>query len=166
MVKNSLARHETHFNLWVKKISLRRKWQPTSVFLPGEFHEQRSLEDYSPWRSKELDTPERLHTFTADYTLCCVVLSRSVMSDSLRPHGLQPTTLLCPQGFSRQEYWSGLPIPSPGKLPDPGIESGSPALQADSLPADLSRKPMVTLTNPKERKLKSEILVMEKKLKL
>ena len=88
MVKNSLARHETHFNLWVKKISLRRKWQPTSVFLPGEFHEQRSLEDYSPWRSKELDTPERLHTFTADYTLCCVVLSRSVMSDSLRPHGL------------------------------------------------------------------------------
>ena len=37
-------------------------------------------------------------------------------------------------GFSRQEYWSGLPFPSPGDLPDPGIESGSPALQADSLP--------------------------------
>ena len=36
-------------------------------------------------------------------------------------------------GFSRQEYWSGLPFPSPGDLPDPGIESGSPALQADSL---------------------------------
>ena len=34
-------------------------------------------------------------------------------------------------GFSRQEYWSGLPLPSPGDLPDPGIESGSPALQAD-----------------------------------
>ena len=34
-------------------------------------------------------------------------------------------------GFSRQEYWSGLPFPSPGDLPDPGIESGSPALQAD-----------------------------------
>ena len=31
-------------------------------------------------------------------------------------------------GFSRQEYWSGLPLPSPGDLPDPGIESGSPAL--------------------------------------
>ena len=31
-------------------------------------------------------------------------------------------------GFSRQEYWSGLPFPSPGDLPDPGIESGSPAL--------------------------------------
>ena len=33
--------------------------------------------------------------------------------------------------FSRQEYWSGLPFPSPGYLPDPGIEPGSPALQAD-----------------------------------
>ena len=37
-------------------------------------------------------------------------------------------------GFSRQEYWSGLPFPSPGDLPDPGIEPGSPALQADTLP--------------------------------
>ena len=37
-------------------------------------------------------------------------------------------------GFSRQEYWSGLPFPSPGDLPDPGIEPVSPALQADSLP--------------------------------
>ena len=36
-------------------------------------------------------------------------------------------------GFPRQEYWSGLSFPSPGDLPDPGIEPGSPALQADSL---------------------------------
>ena len=36
-------------------------------------------------------------------------------------------------GFSRQEYWSGLPFPSPGDLPDPGIEPGSPAFQADTL---------------------------------
>ena len=35
--------------------------------------------------------------------------------------------------FSRQEYWSGLPFPSPGDLPDPGIKPGSPALQADAL---------------------------------
>jgi len=35
--------------------------------------------------------------------------------------------------LSRQEYWSGLPFPSPGDLPDPGIEPGSPALQAESL---------------------------------
>ena len=36
-------------------------------------------------------------------------------------------------GFSRQEYWSGLPFPSPGDLPNPGIEPGSPALQTDAL---------------------------------
>ena len=39
-------------------------------------------------------------------------------------------------GFSRQEYWSGLPFPAPGDLPNPGIKPGSPALQADSLPAE------------------------------
>ena len=44
-------------------------------------------------------------------------------------------------GFSRQEYWSGLPFPSPGDLPDLGIEPEFPALQADSLPTDLQRKP-------------------------
>ena len=40
-------------------------------------------------------------------------------------------------GFSRQEYWSGLPFPSPGDLPNPGIEPGSPALQADFLLTEL-----------------------------
>ena len=39
-------------------------------------------------------------------------------------------------GFSRKEYWSGLPFPSPGGLPNPGIEPRSPALQADSLPIE------------------------------
>ena len=39
-------------------------------------------------------------------------------------------------GFSRQEYWSGVPFPSPGDLPGPGIEAGSPALQADALPSE------------------------------
>ena len=39
-------------------------------------------------------------------------------------------------GFSRKEYWSGLPFPSPGDLPDPEIEPRSPALQADSLPSE------------------------------
>ena len=46
-------------------------------------------------------------------------------------------------GFSRQEYWSGLPSPSPGDLPDPGIEPGSPALQADALPSEPPAKPHV-----------------------
>ena len=42
--------------------------------------------------------------------------------------------------FSRQGYWSGLPFPSPGDLPNPGIEPGSPALQANSLPTELQGK--------------------------
>ena len=48
-------------------------------------------------------------------------------------------------GFSRQEYWSGLPFTSPGDLPNPGIELASPvspALQADSLPSELPEKPI------------------------
>ena len=45
-------------------------------------------------------------------------------------------------GFSRQEYWSGLPFPPPGDLPNPGIEPRSPALQADSLPSEPPGKPI------------------------
>ena len=48
-------------------------------------------------------------------------------------------------GFFRQEYWSGLPFPSPGELPNPGIEPGSPALQADALPSEPPGKPNSTL---------------------
>ena len=44
-------------------------------------------------------------------------------------------------GFSRQEYWSGLPFPSPGDLPDPGIEPGSPTLEADALTSEPPGKP-------------------------
>ena len=44
-------------------------------------------------------------------------------------------------GFSRREYWSGLPFPSPEDLPDPGVKPRSPALQVDDLPAELWGKP-------------------------
>jgi len=57
------------FNPWVEKISWRREWQPTPVFLPGEVHGQRSLEGYSLWGLKESDTTERLtHTHTHIHT--------------------------------------------------------------------------------------------------
>ena len=46
-------------------------------------------------------------------------------------------------GFSRQEYWSGLPFPSPGDLPDPGIKPRSPALQEDALTSEPPGKPGV-----------------------
>ena len=64
-------------------------------------------------------------------------VSRSIMSNSLRP----PWTVARPaplsMGFFRQEYWSGLPCPPPEDLPNPGMEPASSALQADSLPSEL-----------------------------
>ena len=54
-------------------------------------------------------------------------------------------------GFSRQEYWSGLPFPSPGDLLDPGIKPRSPALQADTLPSKPPGKP-----GKKETRLRSQ----------
>ena len=48
-------------------------------------------------------------------------------------------------GFSRQEYWSGLPFPSPGDLPNPEIEPGSPSLEADTLPSDPPESPHHTM---------------------
>ena len=71
----------------------------------------------------------------------CVCISHSVMSDSLWPHRLQPNRLLCPWDSPGQEYWSRLPFPSPGVLPNPGIEPWSPALRADSLPSQPPGKP-------------------------
>ena len=69
------------------------------------------------------------------YECAMCVLSHSVVSDSLRPYGLAcqaPVSM----GFSRQQYWSGLPCPPPGDLPTPGIEPRSPALQVYSLPIE------------------------------
>ena len=70
------------------------------------------------------------HWFTASATV-----SHSVMSDSETPWTAAHQAPLS-MGFSRQESWSSLPFPSPGDLSNPGIETGSPALQADSLPSE------------------------------
>ena len=83
-------------------------------------------------------------------TLCCCQLeiscfrirgkwseseTHSVVPDSLQPHGTIQS-----MEFSRPEYWSGEPFPSPGDLPNPGTEPRSPALQVDSSPAELPGK--------------------------
>ena len=60
--------------------------------------------------------------------ISCAVLRCSVVSDSLRPHGLWPTRLLCPWALSRQEYWSGLSCHPPWGLLNPGIEPRSKIL--------------------------------------
>ena len=59
------------FNPWVRKISWRRKWQPTPVFLPGKSHGQRSQVGCHPWGREESDTTERFH-FHFDHELLIV----------------------------------------------------------------------------------------------
>ena len=73
--------------------------------------------------------------------MCCGCCAQSLNCVHLQPHGLLPTRLLCPRGFSRQEYWNGLPCFPAGNLPYLGIKPRSPALQADSLPAEPLEKP-------------------------
>ena len=63
-VKNVPAMRRPEFDPWVRKIPWRREWQPTPVFLSGEFHGQRSLAGHSPWGCKVSDTTERLTLFT------------------------------------------------------------------------------------------------------
>ena len=80
----------------------------------------------------------QLSDFTSLSCCCsCAVLSHSVEFDSLRPQA--PLTV----GISRQEYRSGLPFPSPGDLPNPGIKPASPALQADALASEPPGKPLI-----------------------
>ena len=61
---------------------------------------------------------------------------------TLQPHVLEPTRFICPWGFSRQEYWNGLPCSPPGDLPNSGIEPRSSLLQADSSPSEPPGKPV------------------------
>ena len=82
-----------------------------------------------------------------------------VMSDSLRPHGPHQAPLSTE--FSRQEYWSRLAFPSPGDLPDPGIESkslASPALAAGCFTAEPPGKPISSLNYPDKLLTLSAIL--------
>ena len=86
---------------------------------------------YKTERLEKLMIP--ISTFRTDSGSSSVSLS--VVSDSATPWAVARQAPLS-MGFSRQEYWVGLPFSSPGDLPNPGIKHGSPALQADSLPSE------------------------------
>ena len=77
-------------------------------------------------------------TFHAKMEVEVKLLSRVLLFATSWTVAYQPSPSM---GFSRQEYWSGLPFPSPGDLPDPGIEPKSPALEADALTSEPSGKP-------------------------
>ena len=75
----------------------------------------------------------------------CYLVAKSCLTLFATPWTLE--TVAChsclSMGFSRQEHWSGLPFPPPGKLPNQGIEPRSPALQADSVPLCHQGSPMI-----------------------
>ena len=106
---------------------------PTSAHVGGL-----GLRELPPYGGKPWSEPVILRKLSCVFIFTIIKQqvseSLSVMSNSLRPHGLS-------MEFSRPEYWSGQPFPSPGDLPNPGIEPRSPSLQVDSLPAEPQGKP-------------------------
>ena len=106
------------FDPWVWKIPWRREWLPTPIFLPREFHVRRSLVGYSPWGHKELDTAEQLTVSPPQkhlswYGVVCVSML-NCFSHVWLFAALWTVAHQAPlsMGFSRQEYWIGLPCPS------------------------------------------------------
>ena len=165
-VKNLPATQKTWIQPLGQKDPWRNEWLPTPLFLPGEFHGEKSLAVYSPWACKNVrhdwatNTHGTIFSCFCNYIYVCVCVCVCVCIQHTQTHSsvlvcvlvAQPCPTLCdpmdnslpaplPMEFSRQEYWSGLPFPSSGVLPNPGIESRSPAFQADSLPSEPPEKP-------------------------
>ena len=126
-----------------------------SVFLCGETQGQRNLTGYSPQGHKDSERTEQLRMYRISKTFKDLEVYFTQRYAQWTCSGGGLVTKSCPAvatpwtvahqaplstGFSRQEYWSGLPFPSPGDLPDSGIEPRSPALQADSLLTELQGK--------------------------
>ena len=127
MVKNPSAMQErSRFHPWVGPIPSRRKWESTPVFLPGISHGQRIPAGYSLWVHK------RVGQYLASKPPPCIISVLCLVTQSCLtlcgPMNHRPTRMLCSWGFSRQNYWSGLPCPPPEHLFNPGIELKSPAL--------------------------------------
>ena len=107
---------------------------------------------YLLWHSRQ-EAKEKSESFPAFHFLTqkcvcacvcvcgvCVCLVAQLCLTLCDPMDYSPPGYLCSWGVSRQEYCSGLPCPSPGELPDPGIEPRSPVFQEDSLQSESPRK--------------------------
>ena len=121
MVKNPPAMQEAKVQSLGQEDPLEKEMATHSSILAWEIHRQRNLVGYSP-----------------------VQFSHSVGSNSLQPHWIVAHQAPLSMGFSRQEYWSGLPFLSPGDLPDPRIEPESPALQVDYLSTEPPGKTLMS----------------------
>ena len=102
---------------------------------PYHLHHHRALSRV-PWAIQYV-----LISYLLYPVLCLITQPCPALCDPM-----EPARFLCPWGFSRQEYWSGLPCPPLGDHSNPGIKPRSPTLQADSLPAELLGKPYLFYT--------------------
>ena len=136
--------------------NIRESWRQESVFYIILHWVQTnwfSLEMFSDLHDLPAGFFRRLLRVMGDYHSLITYLffkrkwksSRSVVSDSVTPWTVAYQAPLS-MGFSRQECWSGVSLPSPGDLPDPGLKSGSPTLQAEALPSEPPGKPIYSLT--------------------
>ena len=87
----------------------------------------------------------RLSNFMFKHLIVLCLVTQSC--PTLQAHGQRSLVGYSPLGFSRQEYWSGLPCPPPGDLLNPGIKPMSPTLQADSSPSEPPGKPKHLITH-------------------
>ena len=110
-------------------------WAHEPNYLQVLLHELMGLERFWIASSVRNDSNECLNILESENVSC------SVISDSSTTPWAVARRAPLSMGLPKQEYWSGLPFPSPGALPNPGIKSRSPALQADSLPSELPGKP-------------------------
>ena len=110
-------------------------WAHEPNYLQVLLHELMGLERFWIASSVRNDSNECLNILESENVSC------SVISDSSTTPWAVARRAPLFMGLPKQEYWSGLPFPSPGALPNPGIKSRSPALQADSLPSEPRGKP-------------------------
>ena len=129
---------------------------------------------------KEFQKRGDMCTCTADSLCCTVESSTTLQSNYSEVKSLSHVWLFATpwtiahqaplsMEFSRQEYWSGLPFPSPGDLSNPGIKLGSPTLQADALPSEPPGKPytpkeLIWKEKKNQRKIKDSIASQLKKM--
>ena len=119
-----------------------KEMETHSSVLAGKSYGQRNIVVYSTWGCKVSDTTELLsmHNWTH------YVFKYEWVSEVAQSCPTTPWTVAYQDspsvGFSRQQYWGGLPFPSPGDLPHPGIKPGSPALGADALTSEPPGKPL------------------------
>ena len=134
-----------------------RYWLSTSVF---------SWLFYAHWKSESESHSVMTLCDPTDYTVHGILQARILewvsfpfSRGSSQPRDRTQVSLIADGFFTgwatreAQEYWSGYPIPSPADLPDPGIEPGSPALQADSLPTEQWGMPKVLYSTEKTDKV-------------